>query len=128
MLVTVNTARAVVWTKPEDLDLSTTDAVEAIRGIVPGRCVVGFADGSVRFMPCELPEEFFPRSLFMAYFTRAGGERLPSAEMPDAELIKQWQGRIHPLDEIRLGAAKAEHAEPPQPVSPAPGGLPAAAR
>jgi eukaryotic-like serine/threonine-protein kinase len=107
LVVVVNPANAVIWTKPDDLDLSRQDPVEALGGIIPGRCLAGFADSSVRFLPCGLPEELFPRAWFLSYFTRRGGEPLPLlGGMPDAALIEHYRGKTHPLDELRLSGGQ----------------------
>lgn len=111
-LAAVNPAHAVVWSKPEDLDLSQHDAVEALGGVVPGRCLVGFADSHVAFLPCGLPEDIFPRSLFLAYFTFASGEPVPLQPIPlnvvrETGALEHFRGKRHPLDEIRIAPASS---------------------
>jgi eukaryotic-like serine/threonine-protein kinase len=101
VVVAVNWAHCVIWTKPEDLDLRSHDALEAMRGLVPGECLVAFAKGAVQLLPCDLPEEIYPRSIFMDHFASIYRAAAPAEKTPDAELIEQYRDVIHPLDEIR---------------------------
>lgn len=69
MVVAASDARAVIWTKPDDLPLDLQEPAKGLGGpIESGFCAL-FCDGSVQFLP--LPQD--PKNL-RALFTRAGGE------------------------------------------------------
>jgi len=68
-LVEVEDARAVVWTKPEDLPLDPTDPAKGLRKQGGKVFVVLFVDGSAHFLPANMDKQ----NLY-ALFTRNGGE------------------------------------------------------
>ncbi|MHB8861463.1 MAG: DUF1559 family PulG-like putative transporter [Pirellulaceae bacterium] len=73
----VTAKHAVVWTKPDDHAFDAKTLRDALFGGVPGKAMVGFADGSVRLLPATIDDP-----TLRALFTREGGEVVP--EIPDA--------------------------------------------
>jgi hypothetical protein len=69
LLVEADEDRAVVWTKPDDLEVSEKDAQAGLGNFRPGGFLAAFADGHVQMVPGSLS----PKQLW-AIFTRAGGE------------------------------------------------------
>jgi hypothetical protein len=74
MLVEANADRAVIWTKPEDLEVDEKDPPAGLGKLRPSIFVVAFADGHVTSLPTSLP----PKTLW-AIFTRNGRE---TVELP----------------------------------------------
>ncbi len=72
MIVEAADSHAVIWTKPDDLDVN---AKNSVAGLKDGRrsFPVAMADGSVR----QLPVTINPATLW-AMFTRNGGEEIPN--------------------------------------------------
>ena len=72
MIVEAVDSHAVIWTKPEDLEVN---AQNPLAGLIDGRRTfpAGFADGSVR----QLSVTINPTTLW-AMFTRNGGEEIPN--------------------------------------------------
>jgi hypothetical protein len=68
-MLTVEAAKAVPWTKPEDVPFDPARPVPAVGRFWGGGFLAGFADGSVRFF-AKRPAE----ATFRAYITRNGGE------------------------------------------------------
>jgi hypothetical protein len=72
LLVDADDDRAVIWTRPEDLEFNPADPAA---GLAWGRhgqgCLVAMADGSVHLLPRDLP-----KATLRALFTRNGGERV----------------------------------------------------
>ena len=50
MAVEVNDAKAVVWTKPDDLDFNAANPLAGLGGLWPNGFIAAFCDGSVRFI------------------------------------------------------------------------------
>jgi hypothetical protein len=50
LTVEVNDDAAVIWTKPDDLDIAAGDVLKKILGHYDGGFIIGIADGSVRFI------------------------------------------------------------------------------
>src|SRR5438067_13893608 len=50
MTVETNDDAAVIWTKPDDLDVNAPDVLKKLMGHYPEGFIAGFADGSVRFI------------------------------------------------------------------------------
>jgi prepilin-type processing-associated H-X9-DG protein len=71
-LMIVEAATAVPWTKPDDIPFDPNGPLPPIGKHYNGGCNAAFADGSVRFLPGNLP----PRTL-QALITRDGGEVVP---------------------------------------------------
>jgi prepilin-type processing-associated H-X9-DG protein len=72
MLVDATDESAVIWTQPDDLKY---DPDQPAKGLAPrhgGTLMLAFADGSIRFLPGDVPK----RTL-QVLFTRAGGEVVP---------------------------------------------------
>lgn len=64
-----NAEVAVPWTKPADAEIDPSNPLAAMAKHRAGGFNVGFADGSVRFIPSQIDLQ-----LFWALLTRAGGE------------------------------------------------------
>ena len=66
----VNDQRSVIWTKPEDWELSEKNPLEGLApNVHPGIFIAGFADGHVTSISQEIDLE-----VFKAMLTRNGGE------------------------------------------------------
>ena len=65
---------AVVWTKPDDIEIDLGDPARGLRRATIGGFLVGMADGSVRFLAADLGAEVLKPA-----FTAHGREvvRLP---------------------------------------------------
>jgi hypothetical protein len=50
MAAEVNDAKAVTWTKPDDLDFNPTTPLDGLGGLWPNGFIALFCDGSVRFV------------------------------------------------------------------------------
>ena len=84
LLLEAQASRAVIWTKPEDLNVSAQNPLAGL--LEPGRPGIpaAFADGSVHMLPVSIP----PRSLW-AMFTRNGGEVIPQIQPPQRAIARQ---------------------------------------
>jgi len=71
MIVEANPDRAVVWTKPEDLEVDREHPLAGLGKLRPRGFLVGFGDASVHAIPNDVEP-----TLLWALFTRAGGERV----------------------------------------------------
>ena len=92
-VLAVNESFAVPWTKPVDLDIEKHDPKVALAGWLPGSGQVAFVDGAPNVLPCSLPEEIFPREIFMRYFTRNDGKSVPRpGRMPSIREVKELRG------------------------------------
>ncbi|MFW6170055.1 MAG: DUF1559 domain-containing protein [Planctomycetota bacterium] len=70
MIVEVNDANAVTWTKPDDFELNEKNPLSGgLRGMRPGVFLASFCDGAVHAISTNLD----PQTL-KALFTRGGGE------------------------------------------------------
>ena len=69
LVVEVDPAHAVPWTKPDDLVVDKAAPATGLAPIAGGSYLVGFADGSVQRMPASVEA-----TTLWALFTRAGGE------------------------------------------------------
>jgi hypothetical protein len=68
-------AKAVPWTKPEDLPYDAKKPVPKLGGVFAEGFWAGMCDGSVRFFPRTIKEK-----TLRAYITRDGGEVIPAEE------------------------------------------------
>ena len=74
MVVTVDDAHAVIWTKPDDWPFDPRNPTEGLGRFFQGGFTTTFCDGSARsFLWPEKPNDV---ARLRACFTRAGGERL----------------------------------------------------
>ncbi len=71
MLVEVDDAHAVPWTKPDDMPFDPADPKKGIGSLYGQGFIAAFCDGSVHFMQNSID----PKTL-KALFTRAGGEQI----------------------------------------------------
>jgi hypothetical protein len=69
LTVEVNDDAAVIWTKPDDLDIAAGDVLKKILGHYDGGFITGIADGSVRFIRATIDPK-----ILQSLFTRNGGE------------------------------------------------------
>jgi Protein of unknown function (DUF1559) len=71
MIVETNDDAGVIWTKPDDLDVSANaqEILKKLIGHYPEGFIAGFADGSVRFIRLTIDPV-----MLKALFTRNGGE------------------------------------------------------
>jgi hypothetical protein len=69
LIVNADEDQAVVWTKPEDLNVDGVDAARILFGTRKDGLYCAFADGSVRFLGPQ-----FDSALLHALLTRNGGE------------------------------------------------------
>lgn len=69
MVVEVNDDAAVIWCKPEDLEIDMADPMDNLGKARQGGFYVAMADGAVRFVSQNIDV-----TLFKALLTRAGGE------------------------------------------------------
>src|SRR5207248_9630603 len=70
-LLVVEAARAVPWTKPEDLEYAPGRPPPAVGGIFKGGFHAAMADGSARFFPATIDA-----GTLRALVTRNGGEQV----------------------------------------------------
>ena len=68
-ILIATSATAVPWTKPDDMPFDPTGPLPRLGGYVNGRTNVGFADGSVKPLPEDVPD-----ATLRALITRNGGE------------------------------------------------------
>jgi hypothetical protein len=68
-VVDADDARAVPWTKPQDLDFDPADPARGLSTRFGDGYLLGFADGSVHFLPRKVS-----KADLRALFTRNGGE------------------------------------------------------
>jgi prepilin-type processing-associated H-X9-DG protein len=73
MIVDADDTHAVIWTRPDDLQIDLKHPSAGLFGHHLGVCNVAFADGSVRFLPEKIEPE-----MVRALFTRNGGETITS--------------------------------------------------
>ena len=71
MILEVDDAHAVVWTKPEDLTFDSDNPTKGLGGLYEGGFWVAFCDGSTLFI--RLPMD---ATKLRALFTRNGGENV----------------------------------------------------
>ena len=69
VFVEVAPEKAVVWTKPEDLDIDPKNPTQALSSSYGNRILAAFADGSCQFLPRKLPAETWLR-----LFQKSDGE------------------------------------------------------
>ena len=69
LIVDADEAHAVVWTKPEDLNVDGVDAKQAVYGTRKEGVFCAFADGSARRLDPQITSD-----LVHALLTRNGGE------------------------------------------------------
>ncbi len=69
MMVEADDAHAVIWSKPDDLDINLKKPLDGLAVRPPGAFLTLFADGSVRFFQKEIDKD-----KLAALFTRSGGE------------------------------------------------------
>lgn len=69
MILQVDADAAVVWSKPEDLEIDMDNPLEHLGNAERGGFHIGMGDGSVRFMTQDIDPELFKKML-----TRAGQE------------------------------------------------------
>ncbi|MBI1247314.1 DUF1559 domain-containing protein [bacterium] len=72
LVVEANDDDAVIWTKPDDLEVILDDVMNGLGEAQPGGFNVGFADGSIRF----IPKNIAPRVLKLI-FQRNDGQVVP---------------------------------------------------
>ena len=72
-VVEADDSRAVEWTKPDDWEYDAARPLAGLGHARPGGFIVGFADGSVRFMSSSIDPKTFHGLL-----TIAGGETVPA--------------------------------------------------
>jgi WD40 repeat protein len=77
LVLEVPASRAVIWTKPEDLNVSAQRPLAGLLGQGTPRIQVAFADGSLRILLGSTPAK-----TIWAMLTRNGGEVLPDAQAP----------------------------------------------
>ncbi|NUQ61830.1 MAG: DUF1559 domain-containing protein [Pirellulales bacterium] len=104
MLVETDDEHAVVWTRPDDLELDLTRPLTGLAVHAPGGFLVAMCDGSVAFFRNSIE-----RDRLAALFTRAGGEavehrpddrialRLPDTRRRSFGLLEQE------LQQLRVG-------------------------
>jgi prepilin-type processing-associated H-X9-DG protein len=68
-LLVVQTAESVPWTKPDDPEYDARKPLPKLGTFYQGACNAAFADGSVRILRADMPEE-----TLRALITRGGGE------------------------------------------------------
>ena len=71
MIVEVCRDRAVIWTKPDDLEVDMNDVLAGLKGSRAGGFHAVLADGAVRFI-----SESIHVDKLKALFTKAGGETI----------------------------------------------------
>jgi len=67
----VNHSNAVWWTKPDDYEYDEQNPASGLIGLHPSAFLVGFADGSVRFLRSSISPE-----VLKGLFSRNGGENV----------------------------------------------------
>ncbi len=87
MAIEADDAHAVVWTKPDDLEIDLKKPLSGLAIRPPGAFLTLFADGTVRF----LRETIDPKTL-AALFTRAGGEPVGPAPGDEVALRLEHRG------------------------------------
>ncbi len=71
MILQVDADAAVIWSKPEDLEIDMDNPLEHLGNAEMGGFHVGMGDGAVKFISKNVDPELFKKML-----TRAGGERV----------------------------------------------------
>ena len=69
MLVEVDEKHAVVWTKPDDIEINLEQPLNGLGGHFPGSFLTAICDGSVHFIPVPIKPKWLKNM-----FTRGGGE------------------------------------------------------
>jgi len=69
MTAEVANSKAVVWTKPDDLQVDPSKPLDGLTGLRPGGFNAGMCDGSVRFIAATIDLD-----LLRALLTKSGGE------------------------------------------------------
>lgn len=77
MTVEANDDAAVIWTKPDDLDIAAGDVLKKLLGHYDNGFIAGIADGSVRFIRSTIDPK-----ILAALFTRNGGEVVDWNKIP----------------------------------------------
>jgi hypothetical protein len=72
MMIEVDDAHAVIWTKPEDLPFDPQDPKKGFSAAYEGGYPVGMCDGSARILPKKIDAKDLK-----ALFTRAAGDASP---------------------------------------------------
>jgi hypothetical protein len=75
-ILVVEAAKAVPWSKPEDLAYDPNQPLPKLGGHRPGGFVAAFCDGSVRILPQTIKE-----AVLRAVITRNGGEMIDSNDL-----------------------------------------------
>jgi len=83
MIVEVDDAHAVTWTKPDDLEFDPKVPKRNIGSLQGNGFHVAFADGSTRLIGANVDD-----ALLAALFTRAGGEPIDRSKL-DADPVRQ---------------------------------------
>ncbi|MGA2258548.1 MAG: hypothetical protein ABSG53_28115, partial [Thermoguttaceae bacterium] len=76
MIVEVDDAHAVIWTKPDDLEFDPKAPKRNIGSLQGNGFHVAFADGSTRLIDANIDD-----ALLAALFTRAGGEPIDRSKL-----------------------------------------------
>lgn len=111
MVVEANDDQAVVWTKPDDFDVSKPDPIKGLVGLRDGEFLAAFCDGSIH----RLTKDIDLKTL-LQLFDRHDGNVVDSAKFetppkapPAAAAQPAQPGQVFQLDIVA----------PPQPVPPA---------
>ncbi len=80
MFVEADDDRAVIWTKPDDLEVDLDRPLDGLGNFRPGGFLAGLCDGAVR----DISNSVDPQTL-KALFTRSGGETIDWAKVPDTK-------------------------------------------
>jgi hypothetical protein len=76
MVIEADDDQAVVWTKPDDLEIDWDNPAAGLGGLHDGGFYVGLCDGSSRFIASSIPAD-----TLRALFTRSGGEVIPWSDL-----------------------------------------------
>ncbi len=93
MTIEVPDSRAVVWTKPDDLELDRVNSAEGLGALRPAGFYVGFVDGSVTFLKASIP-----LTALIALSSRNGGESVSTGG---------WQARVPQVKKRVVGSIPA---------------------
>ena len=105
MTIEVSDAKAVIWSKPDDLEIESVDSAEGLSALRPAGFYVGFADGHVEFLKSSIT-----LSDLIALSSRNGGElvSLDKWRTKGPYVQKRFSVSVPAIDAVAAGARAIE--------------------